>query len=140
MQNALMIVDAKTGERQRLPSVDACYRSGPHLELTQAHEQAYLTLEPGVPHVIAQPFRPFRRDEISENKYHLMSQFGMHQFAVDDEYIAQLEPGLKIGWWKYGTKEELLVSDGEELKKAMVSDGDPIPVVEKEARRFRVEE
>ncbi len=140
IQNALMITDAKTGEKQRLPNVDVCYRQGPDLALTQAHEQAYLTLEPGKAHVIAQPFRPFRRDEINqENKYRLM-RFGMHQFTIGVEYIIRLEPGLSIDWWKYGTKEELLVPDGEEPKAGRASDGDPMLVVEKGEARFRVGE
>lgn len=146
IQNALVIVDASTGTLVTLPRVDVNYRSAAPPLLSQAQEGIFITLIPGVPHIIAQSFRPFGHEMFDAAKvaamgaarYRLVGSFGMHQLAVDHEYLLTVEQGLRILNWMFGTKDELLAAEGDQ-PNAVHIDGEPILVIADGQTKFRVE-
>ena len=73
VQNALVIFDASPESPVILPRIIACYRSATPLVLNQAQEANFLTLLPGVPHVIVQSFRPFGPEVFDAAKIVAMS-------------------------------------------------------------------
>lgn len=146
IQNALVIVDTSTDTPVTLPRVDVNYRSAAPPVLSQAQEAIFITLIPGIPHIIAQSFRPFGHEVFDAAKvaamgaarYRLVGSFGMHQLAVDHEYLLSVEQGLRIFSWMFGTKEELLAAEGDQ-PNAVHIDGDPILVIADGRTKFRVE-
>lgn len=142
IQNALVIVDASTDTPVTLPRVDVNYRSAAPPVLSQAQEAMFITLIPGVPHIIAQSFRPFGHEvfdaAMGAARYRLVGSFGMHQLAVDHEYLLTVEQGLRILNWMFGTKDELLAAEGDQ-PNAMHIDGEPILVIAVGQTKFRVE-
>ncbi|MCJ1261166.1 hypothetical protein MMC22_001030 [Lobaria immixta] len=146
VQNALVIVDASTESPVILPRVDACYRSTAPLVLNQAQEASFLTLLPGVPHVIVKSFRPFGPDVFDAAKivamgaarYRLAGKFGMQQLTVGREYLLTVEQGLLIVNWMFGTKEMLLAVEENEPNPVHI-EGEPIPVIASGQAKFRIE-
>ena len=146
VQNALVIVDASSESPMILPRVDACYRSAVPLVLNQAQEASFLTLLPGVPHVIVQSFRPFGPEVFDAAKivamgaarYRLAGKFGMQQLTVGREYLLTVEQELLIVNWMLGTKEMLLAVEGNEPNPVHI-EGEPIPVIASGQAKFRIE-
>lgn len=142
IQNALVIVDASTEIPVILARVDACYRTP--LVFNQALKT--ITLLPGVPHIMAQSFRPFGHEVFDAAKikvmgaarYRLVGWFGMHQFTIGRQYLLAVEQGLHVVNWMFGTKESLLAAI-KDRPSAVHRDGDPIPVIAGGQAKFRIE-
>ena len=147
IQNALVIVDASAANTPViLPRVEANYSSAAPLMLSWSQEALFITLEPGIPYVIAQSLRPFGHEIFDAAKvaamgaarYRLVGFFGMHQLVVGHKYLLVVEQGLRIFNWMFGIKEELLAVDRDQAN-AVHQDGEPIPIIAGGQIKFRVE-
>ncbi|KAI1390431.1 uncharacterized protein F4822DRAFT_236027 [Hypoxylon trugodes] len=145
--NAFIISGVPSGRKIYTLFVDINHRLGPPLHLDAEHADRFLTLEPGIPCEIHNfSFRPLGSERNSQkaalapeddnNKYrgYKFLRLGMNWLEPGDEYLISARPGLQIGTWRRGRKEELMPCAWN------TSDGDPLDVVPTEGIRVRIEE
>ncbi|KAM0812305.1 hypothetical protein AB5N19_12295 [Seiridium cardinale] len=145
--NAFIISEVPSGRKVYTFFVDICYRLGPPLYLDADHADGFLTLEPEIPcEVHSLDFRPLgpernnqlvththRDDHDKPHKYKFL-RLGMNWLEPGKEYLISARPGLQIGTWRRGRKEDLMPCTWN------ASDGDPLQVVPSEGVQVRVEE
>lgn len=83
-------------------------------------EQYYVTLHPGVEHTIQCPFNVVNRT---------LPVTGLPNFQAGRKYRLGVSEDEKIGVWWWGTRDDVLLDDGETYQKATPPGGDaPIDI------------
>lgn len=121
--HSVTIRNTHTGAEQFtwLQNIDAQRRRPPSpVSLTRGQEHRFVTLRPGESIRSRSGFRPLgnetpeqAREPQPGSKYRAM-RFGMHALEIGEEYSIAIRPGLSVDAWMEGSKEDLMVEEGQD--------------------------
>lgn len=140
--HSVTIRNIRTGAEQFtwFQNVDAQRRSPPSpVKLTHAQDDKFMTMWPGEAIKTKSGFRPLgsetpeqAREPQPGSKYRAM-RFGMHALEIGEEYSIAIKTGLSIDAWMEGSKEDLLVQEGQaggewlpRAEKIEIESADPV--------------